>query len=341
MSYLIKDNYHTLTVSLETNISASSLSLKTYINGSTSVYSTYSATAVTGGVVFKIPFSDYSIGDEITNIRVVSSANIKSYNSNEGINILLNGEDYAVRTVSNNTISSTYTNPVHTEKFAIKFNEEGDYTLQTAYRGNNATNSSYSDVYHFIVNTAVSGTDSYALEFVDKNLKELTWNDKTLVKFILLKNGVGVSGKTVESVTPSVVSTATTDINGETGFTNNNYDAGTYKIGAYYVEEGHIVAQSEYKEITIKKADAVITYTEGTVSRNSKFYIYLKDSNGDAIKNEKLSVYVNGKLKTKTTDSSGKISFTPTKAQTYKFKVVYNGNNNINSKTLTITKVVS
>lgn len=349
MGYIIKDRHHRLIVRLRTKIAYTYFTLKVYVNDSETAHSpTYSATAITNGVLFNIPFTDFTVGDEITNIRVLCDG-LDIWKTNEGVNILMNGDDYSVQRVENDSIvENTYDNPVRTEKFAINFDTTGDYSLQGVYVGNNATNLATTDEYVFKVGTATPSsspsptTDVYTLEFVNPNIKTLVWHDNTRVEFILKKNGVGLSGKTVEQVAPSGIPTGETNADGICAFTNSNYNVGKYSIGAYYVEDGHIVAKTNpYKDIEIVKADSEITYTNGTISRNGILNIWIKDEYQNAIANQRVSVYVNGKLKAKTTDVNGRIGFKLTKAQTYKFKVVFGGTSNINGKTVTITKVVS
>lgn len=343
MSYLIKDNNHQLTINLSTNYQyKSNLVLNTYINDATGIHSpSYSATTTTDGVVFNIPFSDYEVGDEITKITVSTSSATNIWDTQEGVNILLNGDESLVKAVEDSVIAEIGESPCRHEQFSIKFDNTGDYTMQGFYVGDNFNSMATTDEYHFKVDTAQSQDGEYSLVFQNPNLSTLIWNDKTKVNFILTKNGSGVGGKTIEAVTPSTVATGETDSKGITGWMNVNYPVGTYQIGAYYVDGGHIVAKTNpYKTITIKKANAVVTWTTGVIAVNGTLDIFLKDQFGTPLSNAKLSVYVNGKLKSKTTNANGKVSFKLTSAQTYKFKVVYKGNSNINSNTTTFNKVV-
>ena len=351
MTYLITDLIHHITVNLETTYQyKSNLKLNTYINDSTTIAHTYSATSTTDGVIFNIPFSDYQVNDEITKMTLTTTASTDIWDTREGVTILVNGENESVMEADNNAIildSETnqpiLVNPVHTEQFGINFKDFGDYTIQGIYVGNNLVDLSTTDEYNFQIKGEIDGganDGSYALKFQKKNLTKMVWNDKTKINFVLTKNNQPLASKTVEMVTPISIRSEDTNSQGVTGYLNTGFKAGKYKLGAYYVVGGTIVAKT-YKTITIEKAEAKITYTNGTVSKNGTINIWVKDAYGTAISNEKVSVYVNGKLKSKKTDSNGKISFKVYKAQTYKFKVVYKGNANIKAKTLTFSKTVS
>ena len=354
MSYIITEKHHSLTISLKTTYQyKSNLKLGVYVNDSTSVHSPiYSATSTTDGVVFNIPYSDFSIGNEITAIRVYTNSTTDLWDTREGVNILLNGDDYSVSKAENNAVvidpvtdGEIKEMPCRSEQFAIKFTDVGDYSLQGFYVGNDFVEYATTDEFNFKVSEqSVSPTpteDVIKLEFENPNLSNMVWNDKTRIAYVLTKNGQPMASETVECLFGRSIWSEVTNSKGVASNTNHSIDAGTYQFGAYYVDDGHIVAKTVYKTLTVKKANANITYTNSTISRNGTLNIWIKDQYGSPITSENVSVYVNGKLKSKKTDSTGKISFKLTAKGTYKFKVVYKGNKNINSKTVSFNKTVN
>lgn len=345
---MIGDAKHTLRINLKTNYQdKSNLKLKCYVNNSTSAHSpTYSATSTTDGVVFNIPYSDFIIGDEITKITVYTNTTTDIWNTREGVNILLNGEDSLVKGVEDGAVLDIGESPCRHEKFVIKFDEIGDYTLQGFYVGNDFVEYKTTDEYHINVSaqstSSTPSTDVYKLEFENPNISKFTWNDKTPVVFILTKNGQPLSGETVECVIGNHIWSAETTSNGKVWQRlGESVTAGTYKFGAYYVDGTSILAKTDYKTVVVEKANANITYTNGNLHKNDTMSVWVKDQYGSPIVNEKVSIYINGRLWNFKTDSTGKFSFKVTYKRTYNFKVVYNGNANIKAKTVSFSKVVS
>ena len=96
---------------------------------------------------------------------------------------------------------------------------------------------------------------------------------------------------------------------------NTNYDNSTKNV-----------------KVTVKKATPKIaakTKTFKTTTKTKKYAITLKDNNGKAIKNAKVTLKVNGKTYTAKTNSKGKATFKITKLNkkgTFKATVTYKGN---------------
>ena len=344
----INDKYHSIQVNLKTEYAnKSNLKLQCYINNSTSPHSpTYSATSTSDGVSFTIPFSDFNINDEITKIRVYTNTTTDIWNTREGVNILINGDDALVKGVENDSILDIGESPCRHEKFALNFDKIGDYSLQGFYVGNDFVEYATTDEYHFKVSpqsiSETPSTDVYKLEFENPNISKLTWNDKTPIVFILTKNGQPVSGETVECLIGNNIWSADTTPQGKVWQRlGESVTAGTYKFGAYYVDGSTILAKTDYKTVVVEKANANITYTNGNLHKNDTMSVWVKDQYGSPIVNEKVSIYINGRLWNFKTDSTGKFSFKVTYKRTYNFKVVYNGNANIKAKTVSFSKVVS
>lgn len=364
MSYEILDLHHVLKLTLTTD-STNSIYLRTYVNGSNIVHNpTYVGVPDNDyHLTFIIPHSDYNIGDTITKFELVSDNNTKLYETNEGVVVLLNGSQIPVGKVT--TVNGVDTlmkdndgnmiteNKLSNNKFYLNFDKEGDYDLQAVYLGNGSNNMSHTDKVHFEVaqppldeEGTIENTGKYLLRFRDSKIPTLTYQDNTDIYFRLTKGGVPVAGRTIQRVSPNGgVGTASTSSKGLVKMTNTNWNAGKSKIGAYYFDETtNKVITSTYRTITIKKGTPVITdnfNSAGSFVKGSKYKATLKYRN-KAMSKVKLVLYVNGKKTSKTTSSSGVITYPFKSKGTFNLKIVYTGDKNHNavelSRKVTITE---
>ena len=351
MSYTVKDKYHTLTFKLKTDTNnTSNLKLKVYKSTNhTTPAQTYTSTSSGDYRVFTVNTSDFNKGDVLDKFILSQDGTTNLWDTHEGLDVLVDGEVYqAVRTVSSNAIvRDTYGNdvlnrdePIHSQKFALKFDNKGEHEVQVVYKGNQLTGMSYTDVARILVDEPSGGdTDgAWSLVFVDKTLKTLTYGDKKTVQFKLTRGGTEVVDETVEIVPPTGVATGRTNTNGICGFSNISYPVGTYRIGAYHVEGSTTVADT-YKTITIKKGNPTITFTDkASFSLGEYCYVHLREPNGNPIGNARVTIYENGKKHTKKTSASGNLAFKYDKAGTRTIKVIYSGNKNMNAKSIIIKK---
>ena len=353
----ITNNNNKISVKLTTNTTESltmSYKYQAYSDGvpsGSAITKTVSPTTVDGKKVFTIYLNQYNVGDELKEFKVYGSSNsVNLWDTHEGITVLLNGEETEVMPVYNNSIETETidgetvnkeVSELHRNKFALNFDEDGEYTLQAIYKGNNSTEMSATDEYTFhILQPQSSGgggstpvTGVYRLEFVNPNIKTLTYDDKKSIQFRLTRGGSPVSQKTVEKVAPNgSIYSQDTNTSGIVTLVNNGYDAGKYKIGAYFKDSNDddddgIITVSTYKDVTIEKATPVLWHTPSPVNLGSKLHILLRDSHNQKMNNEKLIIYVNGSPKTSNTSTDG-VYLSFKKKGTYKIKVVYNGNKN-------------
>ena len=300
--------------------------------GSPITHTVSPTTATNGDKVFTVNLRDYNIGDELKEFQVSSTSNsINLWETQEGVNVLVNGEVVDVYPVTNTTLDDEPVENLHKNKFALNFEEDGDYTIQAVYRGNNATEMSATDPVTLHITQDSSGTQDgvYKLEFVNKNLKTLTYDDQTKIEFRLTKGGTAISGKTIQIARPSGGEPLSIDTNskGLVGFINNNYDVGKYKLGARFVHQEEVegdkkMVTSTYKDVEIKKATPSIIHTSSPVNLGSKLKITIKNSHNNNFPNKKVMVYVNGSPKTTKTNDNGEVFVDFKKKGTYKIKVV-------------------
>lgn len=279
---------------------------------------------------FTILLSNYNVGDFLTSFEVRSNSSLFPWQTNEGVTILVDGKE---------AIDS----PIHTNMYTTSFDDDGEHTIQAVYTGNNTLNMSMTTVHHFSINqypvdptTPVPSSGTYALNFVDKNLK-FVYGIPTIVKMILTKNKTPVDGRTVELIPAGSGEPASlvTKNGGIVSMSSSDWSAGKYKIGGYFTDDSKRIV-SKYMNITVEKAPVDVTMSTGTFSKGDKIKFYFK-SNKKALSKVKVQLYVNGKATDYTTSSSGVISYKFKTKGTYKLKAVYKGDKNHKSGELATT----
>ena len=334
--------------------------------GSPTTYTISGSIEADGTVLFTILLTNFNIGDELKEFIVyASTSSTNIWNTHEGVRILVNGEESYVYPMYGNNIETEtivddgetitreqYVLDLHRSRFALRFEEQGDYEVRAVYRGNATTEMSYTAPLTYHIKQPVGSGGStpsgvYTLEFVDKTLSSLVYDDKTVIQFQLKRGGTPVNGKTIEMATPSgSVLSKDTNANGIVSFTNSSYDCGTYKIGAWFVDQsdedsnGRKVV-SVYKDVKIKKATPYFTNTASPITKGSYVQIKLRDGNGANIPNKKITVYVNGKPSTIKTNNSANVWIKLNTTGTHKFKAVWSGNKNFNSCTKSFNMVIN
>lgn len=319
---IITDRSKTIKIVLESKISHT-IYLYYKRNGtlSSGIASTYDSEKNTH--TWTIPCSNFSLNDNITDFYTQISGDVNLWKLNEGITWLIDGEETDTK--------FTYTN-------SIKFATDGRHTVQAVYKGNDAINMASTPLKSYKIG------GQYKLQFVNENLN-LSYKDRQRVNFKLTNSGVPVQHGIVYMVrglpyaTDEPIPTVSTGI---AGYVNDTMYAGAVTLGAFYVVDGNVVAQT-YKNFFIHKSDPYIE-EEGdlTVNKNDYIIINFREvySNGDPIKGEKVTVYINGAKFTRVINDNGKIGFKATQKGTFKFQVAYRGNDNLNAKTYTFTKKV-
>jgi len=352
MTHVINDLHHEIVIHLDTDSSnTGNLYLRTYINGSTTAH--LPSYVLTQDSTFVIPASDFSIGDEITKFEIVQSGSTPLWATHEGVVVLLNGEQIPTGKVTTSGGTDTLVkdedgnmvteDKLSNNKFYLNFQNDGEYDLQAVYLGNGGIQMAKTDKVHFKVSQppqddtgSLDNNGPYAINFVDAKTPAMTYNDGTKVYMRLTKGGVPVPNRTVQRVFPTG-GNGTTQTNNKGLFfiENKNYNCGKFKIGGlFYDEERGKTIATKFRQITIKKGTP--TFTDNYVGTNdtnfiigSKYKAKLKYG-GSPMSKVKVTLYVNGKATTKTTNSNGIIVY-PFKAKgTYSLKLVYKGDKNHN-----------
>ena len=133
----------------------------------------------------------------------------------------------------------------------------------------------------------------------------------------------------------------TTDQNGQVKIPTKYLDPKTYPVSIKFDGNKVYASSSKNVEVIIKKATPVLTAAKKTFKANQKtksYTITLKDNKNKAIGNEKVTIKVDGKTYTATTNSNGQATFKITKLTkkgTYTATVNYSGSDYYNAKTVT------
>ncbi len=137
----------------------------------------------------------------------------------------------------------------------------------------------------------------------------------------------------------------TTDANGQAKLPIT-LSPGEYSASFTFSGDGNYAKSTGSVKFTVEKASPLITATKKNfepTAKTKKYSITLKDNRG-VMKNTKVSMKVNGKTYTATTNSNGVATFNLnklTKKGTYKDAVItYNGNENYNKVTKKVTITV-
>ena len=173
-------------------------------------------------------------------------------------------------------------------------------------------------------------TGKYKMEVIAP--KKFTYRDNKEWKVRLTRGDKPVCGKVIEIVDFNYINTEKTDANGYVTLKNKHIHTmpKKYKIGARFFEgTTHKPLAKKFVEVEVKKADVEFKMDTDdyakTTGNNIKINLHHKDHNDWDIENAKVTVYINGKARTKKTNKNGNVYFKINKKGEYKYKCVYGG----------------
>ena len=338
MTYEIKDLHHKLVVNLTTDsTNTGNMYLRVYKNNNTTpqtkVY-TYS------NGKFVVYNSDFTVGDTITKMEIVQTGSTKPWQTQEGVTVLINGEETETTINSNGT-------------FTKKFKEDGEYDIQAVYLGNSSNEYAVTEKKHFqvkqppVIDGDPQNDGQYAISYLQAVTPKMEYADGTEIYFRLTKGGVPLAGKQVDVVYPNGTNgSAQTKSDGTFYMKNDTWAVGVWKIGAlfYNPSTGKMIT-SKFRDIVVKKGtphwvdnaeDGTNFYVGGKYKARLKY-------RGNPLTNTKINLYVNGKKTVKTTSSTGIIVYPFKSKGTYSIKLVYKGDEHFHGveQTKKFTVVVS
>ena len=166
--------------------------------------------------------------------------------------------------------------------------------------------------------TVIKGSYLYVI-LKDKNSKVLS-NQKVYIRF---------NGKTY---------TKTTNSKGVASLLIKNAPAKTYTTKLTYKGNANYYSTSKSLKVKVVKDTTVLSVANTTVAKGKYLVVYLKTSSGKALANKKISININGKTYTKTTNSKGKayLFISNMAVRTYTTTLKYKGNSYYYAKTLKV-----
>ena len=139
-----------------------------------------------------------------------------------------------------------------------------------------------------------------------------TYNvNKDLVITLKDEKGEALSGEEV-TVDLNGTKTYTTDENGQVKIATGSLVPNTYNVKISFAGNDYYLGSDATAEVTVKKATPKITASAKTFTfedKTKKYTVTLKDNKGNALKNTKVTLKVNGKTYTATTNSKGVATF--------------------------------
>ena len=122
---------------------------------------------------------------------------------------------------------------------------------------------------------------------------------------LLDSNNAAASGKLVQFTLSGKTYNATTDSNGKASLPVS-LAAGTYPLKIYFAGDDTLNGSTRTIDLKVTANTPSITVGSTTVIRGKYLYVYLKDKNGKAMANQKVTIKINGKTYEKTTNSNGR-----------------------------------
>ncbi len=122
---------------------------------------------------------------------------------------------------------------------------------------------------------------------------------------LLDSNNAAASGKLVQFTLSGKTYNATTDSNGKASLPVS-LAAGTYPLEIYFAGDDALNGSTRTIDLKVTANTPSITVGSTTVIRGKYLYVYLKDKNGKAMANQKVTIKINGKTYEKTTNSNGR-----------------------------------
>lgn len=320
--YTVSDLYHKLVVKLTTNIkSKSNIKLNSYVNDT--LMNVYNPSIDGDILTFEVPNKDYQIGDNVKfQIALTGTNNLSDLN--EGITILLDGKEY-------DTINSS--------EFPLTFNDTSTHTLQAIYKGNDEVGSAFSNILHITPKQLDPEEDSktgvegaYKLKLSCPS--SMTYLNCPTFIYTLTKGGVAEPNRVIEKILPTDIRSNKTNSKGQS-ITHDveesilrKWTVGKYKIGGKLYDHYDPQASayqglvcSVFKDFEVKKATPTLKIIKKPSKKKDIMTIKLLDPLGKPITNNKITYTLNGKSKSKKTNSKGNISIAFNNKGTYKYQI--------------------
>lgn len=180
------------------------------------------------------------------------------------------------------------------------------------------------------------------------NTPKISLSSKSVIRgkyiYAYLKDGAGkvLSGKKLTFTLNGRTYVKKTNSNGRAAL-KVSIAAGKYKLNVFHYKSGVYDYKKKSATLTVSKNTPKISVANTTVIKGKYLYVFLKDKAGSVMKNQKLSININGKTYTKTTNSNGRAKLKLSlSAKSYSTKISFDANSIYSSKSVKKTiKVIN
>ena len=264
-----------------------------------------------------------SIVDENGNIATdLSSVPVTFYmNKTTKSSTPQGGDLYKTVMMKNGTATATFS--------MDDFNETGNVVTVVLPTPGNTIDSKISKT--FAVNDSDIPGNSIATKIISSNVNMVPNVAENYIATLKDESGNALAGQTIVFTVNGKTYTRTTDKNGQAKVSLKFTSQKTYKIQISFAESNDYLASAKTSNIVVKYSSKTAKLTVPTVTippKTSKSYkVTLKDANGKGIAKQKITVKINSKTYTKTTNSKGQVAIKVkfAKLKTYKVTVTYKG----------------
>lgn len=233
---------------------------------------------------------------------------------NQKVRFKVNGRTYTRTTNSNGVAKVNLKFNQNKKTYNIYINYKGSNKYKSAYKTNKIYVKYSSKTAKLVVPTVTippKATKTYTITLKDENNKGIS-KQKVTIK---------LNGKTY---------TKTTNSKGQASIKVRFTSLKTYKVSVTYKGSNVYKKASSSGKIKVEKTPTKITAPTVSMFSNeaNKYTVTLKTSSGNGLSKQKITIKVNGKTYTKTTDGKGQASVTITlpDEKTYAVNVNYAGN---------------
>ena len=217
----------------------------------------------------------------------------------------------------------------------------GTYTVSASYNGDDTYESAVSNT----INVVVKDKDP---SFVQIDVEDVVAGENAVVNITVPVDATGVVSVIVDGV---VVGNLDIGPDGKTKISLTDLKSGSHIIEVKYDGDDKYGASSSSKVITVSKLNAyfdvpfdftrvAVDYYAG--ERGDKFYVVLKDENGNVLANKKVQIAICGPVYTVTTDEEGRAGLTINlaTANRYTYALGFQGDDNYNAAPLGSTTLI-
>lgn len=364
MSYIVTDHFHKIIVQLRTKLKNNSqgqlnLKLNAYKKNNNTPKS-YNPTKIENNddgsrtLTYEIKYSDFPIDTELTHFTVSLNDTRNLADLNEGVTILVDGNEYGLvervendaHTVTTKDGKPVYNNPVTTNRFALQFEDNNPHSIRAIYKGNQEIGVAYSNPLFITAEQREPSAGKQIYKLTCNVPKKFKYMDTPNWTWTLTCNGSPVPRKTVEKILPTIIYSADTNSKGQVhqGLPNLNvlakWQVGKYKIGGVcYVGNTRTVLTRCWKDLEIVKNTPTLKFIP-SAGKGKYAKWELRNPQKQVMPNRKIVVTINNKNYVKTTNINGRIAIKTNSRGAFRGQATYKGDKNFNKVTTKFNQII-